>query len=70
MGIDPLHLSRPVADRLAEIGALDYLYDGRFTPCDLLRQIAGLHEASFTRSAGKGQLRHPAPGALHRVRCP
>lgn len=39
-----------------EIGALDSLHDGRFTPCVLLWQIAALHQASFTRSAGKGQL--------------
>ncbi|MEV0637078.1 DNA polymerase III subunit alpha [Streptomyces sp. NPDC050619] len=48
--------SRPVAERLAEIGALDSLHDGRLTRRDLLLQIAELHRASRTRSAGKGQL--------------
>jgi error-prone DNA polymerase len=48
--------SRPVAERLAEIGALSSLHDGRLTRRDLLLQIAELHRASRTRSAGKGQL--------------
>ncbi|MEU2335742.1 DNA polymerase III subunit alpha [Streptomyces sp. NPDC013172] len=48
--------SRPVAERLAEIGALDRLHDGRLTRRDLLLQIAELHRAARTRSAGKGQL--------------
>ncbi|MFE2016491.1 DNA polymerase III subunit alpha [Streptomyces sp. NPDC059499] len=47
---------RPVAERLAEIGALTCLHDGRLTRRDLLLQIAELHRASRTRSAGKGQL--------------
>ncbi|WSQ08050.1 DNA polymerase III subunit alpha [Streptomyces sp. NBC_01231] len=50
------HPSRPVAERLAEIGALTCLHDGRLTRRDLLLQIAELHRASRTRSAGKGQL--------------
>ncbi|MFG2880729.1 DNA polymerase III subunit alpha [Streptomyces sp. NPDC048297] len=48
--------SRPVAERLAEIGALGCLHDGRLTRRDLLLQIAELHRQSRTRSAGKGQL--------------
>ncbi|MER5788142.1 DNA polymerase III subunit alpha [Streptomyces sp. NPDC001980] len=48
--------SRPIAERLAEIGALNRLHDGRLTRRDLLLQIAELHRASRTRSAGKGQL--------------
>ncbi|MDX3454812.1 DNA polymerase III subunit alpha [Streptomyces sp. ME02-8801-2C] len=48
--------SRPVAERLAEIGALGCLHDGRLTRRDLLLQIAELHRASRTRSAGNGQL--------------
>jgi error-prone DNA polymerase len=48
--------SRSVAERLAEIGALNRLHDGRLTRRDLLLQIAELHRASRTRSAGKGQL--------------
>jgi error-prone DNA polymerase len=58
--------SRSVAERLAEIGALDCLHDGRLTRRDLLLQIAELHRASRTRSAGKGQLpmdAGPAGGA-------
>ncbi|MFE9256910.1 DNA polymerase III subunit alpha [Streptomyces sp. NPDC006879] len=47
---------RPVAERLAEIGALQPLHDGRLTRRDLLLQIAELHRTSRTRSAGKGQL--------------
>ncbi|MHA5051651.1 DNA polymerase III subunit alpha [Streptomyces sp. SD15] len=50
------HPSRPVAERLAEIGALNCLHDGRLTRRDLLLQIAELHRASRTRSAAKGQL--------------
>ncbi|MEV6396925.1 DNA polymerase III subunit alpha [Streptomyces sp. NPDC051907] len=48
--------SRPVAERLAEIGALGSLHDGRLTRRDLLLQIAELHRQSRTRSASKGQL--------------
>ncbi|MFF4801717.1 DNA polymerase III subunit alpha [Streptomyces sp. NPDC001351] len=48
--------SRPVAERLAEIGALDRLHDGRLTRRDLLLQIAELHRQSRTRSAHEGQL--------------
>ncbi|MFF8994363.1 DNA polymerase III subunit alpha [Streptomyces sp. NPDC014983] len=48
--------SRPVAERLAEIGALGCLHDGRLTRRDLLLQIAELHRAARNRSAGTGQL--------------
>ncbi|MGW5352327.1 DNA polymerase III subunit alpha [Streptomyces sp. NPDC004031] len=48
--------SRPVAERLAEIGALDALHDGRLTRRDLLLQIAELHRQSRVRTAGEGQL--------------
>ncbi|MFH7335441.1 DNA polymerase III subunit alpha [Streptomyces sp. KHY 26] len=48
--------SRPVAERLAEIGALGPLHDGRLTRRDLLLQIAELHRAARNRSAGTGQL--------------
>ncbi|PKW06853.1 DNA polymerase III, alpha subunit [Streptomyces sp. 1222.5] len=48
--------SRPVAERLAEIGALNSLHDGHLTRRDLLLQIAELHRQSRSRSAGKGQL--------------
>lgn len=48
--------SRPVAERLAEIGALRPLHDERLTRRDLLLQIAELHRQSRVRSAGKGQL--------------
>jgi len=48
--------SRPVAERLAEIGALDRLHDSRLTRRDLLLQIAELHRQSRTRSAHEGQL--------------
>ncbi|WP_407564019.1 DNA polymerase III subunit alpha [Streptomyces sp. 184] len=48
--------SRPVAERLAEIGALNSLDDDRFTRRDLLLRIEELHRQSRTRSAGKGQL--------------
>ncbi|WP_435253608.1 DNA polymerase III subunit alpha, partial [Streptomyces sp. 1222.5] len=48
--------SRPVAERLAEIGALNSLHDGPLTRRDLLLQIAELHRQSRSRSAGKGQL--------------
>ncbi len=48
--------SRPVAERLAEIGALNRLHDGRLTRRDLLLQIAELHRQSRTRSAYEGQL--------------
>ncbi|OIJ86325.1 DNA polymerase III subunit alpha [Streptomyces colonosanans] len=51
------HPSRPVAERLAEIGALDCLHDGHLTRRDLLLQISELHRQSRTRSAGTGQLR-------------
>ncbi|MGY5050629.1 DNA polymerase III subunit alpha [Streptomyces sp. 900105755] len=50
------HPSRPVAERLAEIGALDGLHDGRLTRRDLLLQIAELHRQSHHRTAGAGQL--------------
>lgn len=50
------HPSRPVAERLAEVGALNCLHDGRLTRRDLLLQIAELHRQSRTRSAGRGQL--------------
>ncbi|WNI17218.1 DNA polymerase III subunit alpha [Actinacidiphila sp. ITFR-21] len=48
--------SRPVAERLAGIGALDALHDGRLTRRDLLLQITELHRQSRTRTAGPGQL--------------
>ncbi|MFE9806746.1 DNA polymerase III subunit alpha [Streptomyces sp. NPDC005548] len=48
--------SRPVAERLAEIGALASLHDGRLTRRDLLLQIAELHRQSRNRSAGAGQM--------------
>ncbi|MFD3524042.1 DNA polymerase III subunit alpha [Streptomyces sp. NPDC058653] len=48
--------SRPVAERLAETGALNSLHDGRLTRRDLLLQIAELHRQSRVRSAGEGQL--------------
>ncbi|MFE6892982.1 DNA polymerase III subunit alpha [Streptomyces sp. NPDC057694] len=48
--------SRPTAERLAEIGALGCLHDGRLTRRDLLLQIAELHRQSRTRTAGEGQL--------------
>ncbi|WNM34194.1 DNA polymerase III subunit alpha [Streptomyces sp. Li-HN-5-11] len=48
--------SRPVAERLAGIGALTCLHDGRLTRRDLLLQIAELHRQSRTRSAHEGQL--------------
>ncbi|GAA3859545.1 DNA polymerase III subunit alpha [Streptomyces lacrimifluminis] len=48
--------SRPVAERLAEIGALNCLHDGRLTRRDLLLQIAELHRQSRDRSAHEGQL--------------
>ncbi|MDV9176651.1 DNA polymerase III subunit alpha, partial [Streptomyces sp. W16] len=48
--------SRPVAERLAEIGALTCLHDGRLTRRDLLLQIAELHRQSRNRTAGSGQL--------------
>ncbi|MFJ8138357.1 MULTISPECIES: DNA polymerase III subunit alpha [Streptomyces] len=50
------HPSRPVAERLAEVGALDCLHDSRLTRRDLLLQIAELHRQSRTRSAHEGQL--------------
>ena len=50
------HPSRPVAERLAEIGALGCLHDGRLTRRDLLLQIAELHRQSRNRTAGSGQL--------------
>ncbi|MFD4873771.1 DNA polymerase III subunit alpha [Streptomyces sp. NPDC058420] len=48
--------SRPVAERLAEIGALACLHDGRLTRRDLLLQITELHRQSRNRTAGAGQL--------------
>jgi len=48
--------SRPVAERLAEIGALTSLHDGRLTRRDLLLQITELHRQSRNRTAGEGQL--------------
>ncbi|WP_327349967.1 DNA polymerase III subunit alpha [Streptomyces sp. NBC_01321] len=55
--------SRPVAERLAEIGALGSLHDGRLTRRDLLLQIAELHRQSRVRSAGRGQLSIDADAA-------
>ncbi|MFJ4789401.1 DNA polymerase III subunit alpha [Streptomyces sp. NPDC088794] len=48
--------SRPTAERLAGIGALTCLHDGRLTRRDLLLQIAELHRQSRNRTAGSGQL--------------
>lgn len=48
--------SRPAAEGLAGIGALDSLHDGRLTRRDLLLQIAELHRQSRARTAGAGQL--------------
>ncbi|MFJ9246319.1 DNA polymerase III subunit alpha [Streptomyces sp. NPDC101776] len=48
--------SRPVAERLAEIGALTSLHDGQLTRRDLLLQITELHRQSRNRTAGAGQL--------------
>ncbi|SCD98318.1 DNA polymerase III, alpha subunit [Streptomyces sp. DvalAA-14] len=48
--------NRPTAERLAQIGALAELHDGRLTRRDLLLQIAELHRQSRVRSAGSGQL--------------
>lgn len=48
--------SRPLAERLAGIGALDALHDGRLTRRDLLLQLTDLHRQSRVRTAGKGQL--------------
>ncbi|UED83409.1 DNA polymerase III subunit alpha [Streptomyces profundus] len=48
--------SRPVAERLAEVGALGTLHDGRRTRRDLLLEIAELHRAARARTAGPGQL--------------
>ncbi|MEV7321103.1 DNA polymerase III subunit alpha [Streptomyces sp. NPDC093970] len=50
------HPSRPVAERLAAIGALNCLHDGRLTRRDLLLQIAELHRQSRNRTAHEGQL--------------
>ncbi|WP_037908054.1 DNA polymerase III subunit alpha [Actinacidiphila yeochonensis] len=48
--------SRPVAEQLVGIGALDALPDGRLTRRDRLLQIAELHRQSRTRDAAEGQL--------------
>ncbi|KPI07463.1 DNA polymerase III, alpha subunit [Actinobacteria bacterium OK074] len=48
--------SRPVAERLAEIGAFTSLHDGRLTRRDLLLQITELHRQSRNRTAHEGQL--------------
>jgi error-prone DNA polymerase len=48
--------SRPLAERLAEIGALDCLRDKHVTRRDLLLQINELHRQSKTRAAGSGQV--------------
>ncbi|MHA4816910.1 DNA polymerase III subunit alpha [Streptomyces aculeolatus] len=48
--------SRPLAERLAGIGALDGLGDGRLTRRDLLLQIDELHRQSRARFASEGQL--------------
>ncbi|WP_116209418.1 DNA polymerase III subunit alpha [Streptomyces olivoreticuli] len=49
------HPSRPTAEHLAEIGALDQLRDGRLTRRDLLLQIAELHRHAHARTTD-GQL--------------
>ncbi|MEV7086963.1 DNA polymerase III subunit alpha [Streptomyces sp. NPDC093085] len=48
--------SRPTAERLAGIGALDRLHDGRLTRRDLLLQIAESHRLSRSRQVPDGQL--------------
>ncbi|MBY8882897.1 DNA polymerase III subunit alpha [Actinacidiphila acidipaludis] len=48
--------SRPLAERLAEIGALDCLREAHATRRDLLLQINELHRQSKTRTAGHGQV--------------
>ncbi|WP_335982256.1 DNA polymerase III subunit alpha [Streptomyces sp. CA2R106] len=48
--------SRPVAEQLAGIGALDALHDGRSTRRDLLLQIAELHRQSRNRNVTEGQV--------------
>ncbi|MEV7676970.1 DNA polymerase III subunit alpha [Streptomyces sp. NPDC088341] len=48
--------SRPTAERLAGIGALRELHDGRSSRRDLLLRIGELHRQSRTRNAGEGQL--------------
>ncbi|WP_327174945.1 DNA polymerase III subunit alpha [Streptomyces sp. NBC_01335] len=48
--------SRPLAERLVEIGAFGGLGDGRLTRRDLLLHVAELHRQSRARSAGDGQL--------------
>ncbi|MCL2552289.1 MAG: DNA polymerase III subunit alpha [Actinomycetia bacterium] len=50
------HPSRPLAERLAEIGALDCLRPDGATRRDLLLQIAELHRQSKARAAGHGQV--------------
>ncbi|SEG80601.1 DNA polymerase III, alpha subunit [Actinacidiphila yanglinensis] len=48
--------SRPLAEHLAGIGALDELHDERSTRRDLLLQIAELHRQTRNRTAGAGQV--------------
>jgi error-prone DNA polymerase len=48
--------SRPLAERLAEIGALDRLREPGVTRRDLLLQITELHRQSRARAAGGGQV--------------
>ncbi|MEV6013816.1 DNA polymerase III subunit alpha [Streptomyces sp. NPDC051976] len=48
--------SRPVAERLAEIGALTCLHDGKLTRRDLLLHINELHRQTRGRTPGDGQL--------------
>ncbi|SEP04983.1 DNA polymerase III subunit alpha [Actinacidiphila rubida] len=50
------HPSRPLAERLAEIGALDCLRGENVTRRDLLLQINELHRQSRVRAAGRGQV--------------
>jgi error-prone DNA polymerase len=48
--------SRPLAERLADIGALDGLHDGRLTRRDLLLQITELHRQTRNRATSDGQV--------------
>lgn len=48
--------SRPLAEHLAEIGALDALHDGRLTRRDLLLQITELHRQTRNRTTSDGQV--------------
>lgn len=45
-----LHPSRPVAERVVEIRALNSLHDDHLAHRDLMLQVAALHQTSRTRS--------------------